>query len=91
MVAFGERGTLEWDYLTAVTRLSLTGKPIQEFVSTQPADEMYLAQDLAFINGCSGTLDHRQTSCEEGVRALLVIEAAQRASGLHHEIEIDSI
>ena len=53
---------------------------VREIASRQTRDEMYLAQDLAFVRAVQGRSDPRSATGEDGVRALAVCDAARRAS-----------
>ena len=80
MRAAGERGWLHWDGLTGIVTLATGDGRFREISSTQTSDEMYLAQDVAFLRASQGSADPRSASGEDGVRALAVCDAARRAS-----------
>ena len=80
MRATGERGWLHWDGLTGTVTVALADGPVREIPSTQTRDEMYLAQDLAFVRAVQGTTDPRSATGEDGVRALAICDAARRSS-----------
>ena len=82
MRASGEFGTLEWDGISGRVTLALAGESPREIVSAQARDEMYLAQDLAFVQATSGTHvpDVRLATGADGVRALAICDAARVAS-----------
>ena len=80
MRASGERGWLHWDGLTGTVTVALADGSKREIASTQKPDEMYLAQDLAFVRAVPGRIDSRSATGEDGVRALAVCDAARRAS-----------
>jgi predicted dehydrogenase len=90
MRAYGEFGTMEWDGLTGRVRLALAGESPREIISTQTRDEMYLAQDLAFIEVTSGTCkpDTRLATGADGVRALAICDAARIASKNNRETKV---
>jgi len=90
MRAFGRNGILEWDGLRGSVTLSISGEQPQEFRSSQSRDEMYLAQDLAFLNAVSpGDMsDKRLASGADGVRALAICDAARQASQEKREIVV---
>lgn len=85
MRAFGDRGTIEWDGLSGILALSPLNGPVQRIVSQQTRDQMYLAQDLAFLDACGVQPDPRLAAGEDGVRALAVCDAARRASESRRE------
>ena len=80
MRASGERGWLKWDGLTGTVTLADGDGRVQEISSGQTRDEMYLAQDLAFLRGAPGQPDPRFATDEDGMNALAVCDAARRAS-----------
>jgi len=90
MRAYGEFGTLEWDGINGRVVLVLAGESSRETISTQTRDEMYLEQDLAFINSSSGKFmpDARLATGEDGVRALAVCNTARIASKSKYETQI---
>jgi len=88
MRAYGENGTLEWDGVCGATTLLLTGNSPQRKDSLQTRNEMYLTQDLAFIQTLNGQLDPRLATGEEGIKALCVCDACRSASEAHCETEI---
>jgi len=85
MCARGEHGTLEWDALAGKVTLSLVGVPMQEIISTQSRDDMYLAQSQAFIRSLQGSSDLGLATGEDGVKALALCDTARRASESHCE------
>lgn len=85
MRASGDRGTLEWDGIGGTLILSLVGKPPLRIGAEQTGDQMYLAQDLAFLQACEGQPDPRLAPGEDGVRALAVCDAARLASEARRE------
>ena len=80
MRASGEHGWLHWDGLTGTVTVALADGSKREIASRQKPDEMYLAQDLAFVRALPGRIDPRSATGEDGVRALAVCDAARRAS-----------
>jgi predicted dehydrogenase len=88
MRATGERGTLEWDGLTGTVALTRTQSDRQTFHFDQTRDGRLLAQDLAFLAACSGHADTRLATCEDGLRALAVCDAARRASHSRTEEQV---
>lgn len=89
MVASGEFGTLTWDGIASLTTLVLVGNSDKSFYSAQTREEMLLAQDLAFIRVCSGEVDSRLASFDDGARALAVCDAARRAAEMKCEVEVE--
>lgn len=90
MRASGEFGTLEWDGIAGRVMLSLANEPPHEITTTQTRDEMYLAQDLAFIESTSGVHvpDARLATGADGVRALAICDAARVASETKCETKV---
>jgi predicted dehydrogenase len=82
MRAFGEFGMLEWDGIHGSVLLSLNGEQPHQFNSSQTRDQMYLEQDLAFIDATSsnGAFNERLASGGDGVRALAICDASREAS-----------
>lgn len=90
MRASGEFGTLEWDGIAGRVTLALAGESPREIISAQTLDEMYLAQDLAFIETASGANapDARLATGADGVRALAICDAARIASKNRCEMQV---
>ena len=80
MYASGEHGEVEWNGIGGAVTLALAGEVRRSFNSAQTRDGELLAQDLAFIKACSGTPDPRLATCEDGLSALAICDAARRAS-----------
>jgi len=89
MQALGQRGAIEWDGIENTVVLNLEGAPIKEVRSGQTIDEMYLAQDQAFVNACLGSPHLNLASGEDGVKALAVCDAARRASLSRREERVE--
>lgn len=89
MRVMGEHGSLEWDGITHVVTLAMAGEAEQVFHSPQSHDEMYLAQDLAFIESSRTSPDSRLATGEDGVRVLAICDAARRAAELRREVEVE--
>lgn len=85
MRACGERGIIEWDGIACTTTAMVDGEPCGKIGASQTRDEMFLAQDRAFINTICGNPDPRLATGEEGVKALAVCDAARRASDNRRE------
>lgn len=88
MRASGELGTIQWDGIGGTVTMALADEENQLFRYAQASDEMLLAQALAFINACHGDPDSRLATCEEGVKALSVCDAARLASENRREERI---
>ena len=91
MRAFGEFGTLEWNGLSGRVMISLAGETPREIISTQTHDEMYLAQDLAFLAASAKIPlpDERLATGADGVRALAICDAARVSSKNKCETKVD--
>ena len=83
LTVFGKNGTWVWDAIS--NRAVYMGAEQEEIVSSQTRDEMLKDQDRAFLAGGDGEVDPRLASGAEGVRAILVCDAARRASLRRHE------
>ena len=88
MRAFGESGTLEWDWISGTVTLKVTGLPDKQHKPSQTVDEMYLAQAQAFVNSHLGMCDPRLATGQDGVNALAVCDAARRSSDNGREEEV---
>ncbi len=80
MRAMGELGTLEWDGIEGSVALGLYDGRKELVRSEQSRDQTFVEQLEAFIGAVKGSSDSRLTTCEEGVKALSVCDAARRAS-----------
>ena len=90
MCAFGEHGTLQWDGVAQTVTVIVHGSEVKELRSTQTGDEMFLAQDRAFLETrTDGNRDARLATGEEGVHALAVCDAARRASESRREEQVE--
>lgn len=89
MRASGDLGTLEWDGICGKVTLALADDEEKIFCSVQTGDEMFLAEDVAFIEACHGHPDPRLATCEDGERALAVCDTARRAARNGRKEEID--
>ena len=67
----------------------LLNKKEKMFCSAQTRNEMFLAEDIAFIEACRGHPDPRLATCEDGERALAVCDTARRAARNGREEEVD--
>lgn len=88
MVVYGERGTVEWDAIQNVVRLSVEGKPGKEVVSDQTHDGLFQAQAQAFLDVVAGVPDERLASGLDGGHALAVCDAARHASECRSEEKV---
>ena len=89
MQAMGEHGTLTWDGIAKTVRLALVGEKEQCFHFDQTVDEMYLAQDIAFLNvDDNDALDIRLATGPDGIKALALCDAARLASKTRREEQV---
>lgn len=90
MRAFGKFGMLEWDGIQGRVTLSLNGEQSLQSTSSQTRDEMYLAQDIAFIQADlqKNNFDNRLATGADGVRALAICDAARESSLKKHETQV---
>ena len=89
MTAFGEEGALEWNGVKNTVTLLRKGAPPLKFVSRQTRDEMFSAQARAFIQASRGAGHSRLVTCQEGIKALAVCDAARRASTSRREESVE--
>lgn len=89
MRASGEMGTLEWDGIAGTVNIALAGEPAQVIPASETHEEMLFAQDRAFVEACSGEMDPRLATGEDGVKALAVCDAARRASDSSREEPVE--
>lgn len=89
MRAQGERGNLEWDGIDGTVTLALAGASLEVFCSSQVYDEMFLAQDRAFIEASFGVVDSRLATVEDGIKALAICDASRRASASRREETVE--
>ena len=87
--ASGEHGTLEWDGVAGAMTVALVDEGSQTLRSAQTRDELFLAQDRAMIEACAGRPDQRLATADDGVRALAICEAAQRANASRREEAVE--
>lgn len=78
--AFGEQGSISWDWYSGKVELNKAGGSSQEWRLPQPVEDIFLAQAQAFVETGSGTDDPRIATGSEGTRALAVCDAARRSS-----------
>lgn len=91
MTACGEAGTLEWDGIGGTVTVAKAGEVSRMLSSSQSRDEMFQAQDRAFLDACwnEGARDARLVSADEGVRALAICDATRRASASGGSVMVD--
>ena len=87
--AYGNRGTLAWDGITGTVTLIVEGAPPKELMSSQARNEMFCAQDHAFVAASRGYSDPRLATGDEGVKALAVCDAARRSSESRREERVE--
>lgn len=80
MRAFGEMGTLEWDYIEGSVTLYPAEGPVRTIRPAQTHDEMFMEQACAFVKTSRGILDPRLATGIDGVRTLAICDAARRSS-----------
>ena len=85
MYASGEYGEVEWNGVAGEVKLALAGEATRSFHSKQTRDDELLSQDLAFLTACSGSSDPKLATCEDGLSALAVCDAARKASATRCE------
>ncbi|MDP3703768.1 MAG: Gfo/Idh/MocA family oxidoreductase, partial [Candidatus Omnitrophota bacterium] len=85
LMAFGERGTIEWDGMAQTVRVCIGEAPPHTVTSSQTREDMLLAQDRAFIQVSREMADPRLATGCDGVNALAVCDAARRSSHSRRE------
>lgn len=89
IMASGEHGTLEWNGVDRTVTLMLSGEDGTVTGSTQTQDEILSAQTQAFLDTMAGNGDPRLATSDDGVRALLVCDAARQSSESKREEAVD--
>lgn len=89
MRAFGEYGTISWDWYAGKVDLKLAGGQTEEWLSSQTVDDMFVCQAQAFIERSLGAGDSRIATCGDGVKALAICDAASRSSERQHEERVE--
>jgi len=85
MRASGVNGTLEWDGLDGSVTCRSPSRKAKTVRSSQPRNEMVMAQAVAFRTACEGGADERLATATDGLRALAVCDAARAASAAGRE------
>ena len=80
MSAHGEKGSIEWDGVQWKTTLYIPGAPAEIFISSQTRDELFLAQDRAFIQCHLGAMHSHIADAKDGIKALSICDTARVAS-----------
>jgi len=77
LCAYGQHGSVVWDAIAQTVTTTIDGRARVD-ASTQTRDEMFTAQDAAFVSG--NDADAKLASGADGVRALAICDAARRSS-----------
>lgn len=85
LMAFGERGIIEWDGIEQTVTVSIGEAPPNTVTNSQTREDMLLAQDHAFIQASRDRTDPRLATGFDGVNALAVCDAARRSSSSRRE------
>ena len=80
MTVCGRNGTWEWDAIMRRAVYQTPGAQREETVSAQTRDAMLADQARAFLAAVDGQVDRRLAPGLDGVRAMVVCDAARRAS-----------
>lgn len=80
MTVFGRNGTWEWDDIMNRAVYQPPGAGREETVSFQTRDAMFADQARAFLSAIDGQDEQRLAPGLDGVRAMVVYDAARRAS-----------
>lgn len=89
MIAFGEKGTLEWDGIAQTVQLSLKTGKSRTVRSAQTRDQLFENQLRAFVKVYKGRTDNRLATGADGVKALAVCDAARESSRSLREVRVD--
>jgi predicted dehydrogenase len=84
MHACGEAGTVSWDALTGTVILSVADNPRQTSCAPDSADELFSAQDTAFVYSSSKS-DPRLATGIDGAKVLAICDAARRSTQSRRE------
>jgi len=90
MTVFGRNGTWTWDGISNLAVYDAAGGGNQQIVSTQTRDAMFTDQARAFLVAGEGGVDPRLASGLDGVRAILICDAARRASLSRREEAVEN-
>lgn len=80
MKAYGENGTISWDWYSGKVQLDLVGSETKEWHSIQTVDDMFLAQARAFVGNIADVGDPRIATGEDGANAIALCDAATLSS-----------
>jgi predicted dehydrogenase len=90
MTVFGRNGTWTWDGISNLAVYDAASGKTEQFVSTQTKDAMFTDQARAFLGAGEGEEDPRLASGVDGIRALLICDAARRASLSRREEAVEN-
>lgn len=80
ITAYGEAGTVKWDFIDRSVKVILADQAEEEFYSEQTIDDMFTGQAQAFIDALHGKPDPRLAGCDDGIRAMTICDTARQAS-----------
>ena len=80
MTVFGCNGTWTWDGLSNLAVYDAADGGNEQILSAQTRDAMFLDQARAFLIAGEGGVDPRLATGLDGIRAMLICDAARRAS-----------
>jgi predicted dehydrogenase len=84
MHARGEAGSVVWDALTGTVILSVADNPQQTSCSPDSAEDLFSAQDKAFVSSSSSS-DSRLARGIDGAKVLAICDAARRSTQSRRE------
>jgi predicted dehydrogenase len=88
LVVCGSRGSLEWDLPGGTVTIGHDGAaPVVHSVE-EGRDDMYLAQDAAFLEATRAAFHPSLATADDGARALAICDAARRASATRCEEQV---
>ena len=82
--ARGEAGTVAWDALTGTVTLNMVGNSPQTSCAPDSADELFAAQDSAFMSNAQKP-DQRLATGADGAKVLAICDAARRSAQSRRE------
>jgi len=88
MQARGEHGAIEWDGQAGMVTLAAAEAPERIFRSPQTREGMLVEQARGFLSAAQGATEARLASGEDGLKALVVCEAARQASRERREVQV---
>jgi len=77
---YGDLGTIEWDGIEGTTIIKTPPSPVRVKRSSQTRNKMFMEQTHAFLHSINGNCDLRIATCEDGIKALAVCDAARKSS-----------